>query len=100
MASGLGDGCGRAVEPDQMTAEEYRMLVGRAWERSPGEEPRLVTAAVGLGLNEAYAAMQKQFEARLAEKDALLERLEARIETVSQQLGRIAGPGRLAAARP
>lgn len=99
VASGVGDGCGKAVHPERMTAEDYRMLVGRAWETSPSEELRLVRAVVGLGINEAYAAMHKQFEARLAQKDALLGRIEARVEALSQQLARMDGAGRLAATR-
>jgi len=84
VASGAGDGCGRAVHPERMTAGDYRMLVGRAWETSPGQELRLIKTTVGMGLNEAFATMQGQFEARLAEKDTLLARLEARMETLSR----------------
>lgn len=95
VASGKNDGIGVAVSPENMTPEQYRMNVGRAWEASGEEGVKLINTAVGLGASDAYTYMHKQdqriasLEQQLSSKMARLERLAAQLESLTQKVAYI-----------
>lgn len=102
VASGRGDGLGVAVSPRDMTPENYRLMVGRAWESSDNTGIKLINTAVGLGPNDAYALMAEQqkiigdqnrrisaLEHRLADKLAQIEQLSKTFEKLTRRVAYI-----------
>jgi hypothetical protein len=102
IASGKHDGTGIAVSPRDMTPENYRLMVGRAWESADDTGLKLINTAVGLGPNDTYAFMAEQqqiisdqnlritaLENRLSDKLAQLEHLSTTLESLTQKVAYI-----------
>lgn len=102
VASGSNDGFGIAVSPRDMTPDNYRLMVGRAWESSDDTRVKLINTAVGLGPNDTYAFMAEQqqiisdqnrrittLEHRLSDKLAQLEQLSKTFESLTQRVAYI-----------
>ena len=102
VASGKNDGTGVAVSPLRMTPDNYRLMVGRAWESSEDTGLKLINTAVGLGPNDTYAYMAEQqqiikdqnlritaLESQLSAKLAKLEQLTESLESLTQKVAYI-----------
>ncbi len=95
VASGRNDGAGIAIQADKMRPEDFRMMVGRAWESSDDLGIKLVDTAVGFGASDVYAYMRKQdqriasLEQQLSAKMAHLDRLAAQTEILSRKVASI-----------
>ncbi|MBK7373711.1 MAG: hypothetical protein IPJ09_20185 [Saprospiraceae bacterium] len=48
LPSGFNDGVGKAVHPDQLSAEDYSQIVGVAWSAGQSDELSLILTAIGL----------------------------------------------------
>jgi len=59
IPSGLNDGTGIAVSPEQMTVEEYSKIVGRAWASSNKESVKKVNILVGISSNDIGKLLKK-----------------------------------------
>ncbi|MDJ0594329.1 MAG: hypothetical protein QNJ72_30865 [Pleurocapsa sp. MO_226.B13] len=51
IPSGFNDGIGIAVSPHEITAEQFALIVGRAWENSEQKGVKQINAVVGLNSN-------------------------------------------------
>ncbi|NNC83943.1 MAG: hypothetical protein HKN79_10225 [Flavobacteriales bacterium] len=60
LPSGMGDGFGRAVNPDQMRLEDYPNIVGVAWSASDSPLASYINVAIGMNQNDLYAQVEKQ----------------------------------------
>jgi hypothetical protein len=94
IASGLNDGTGVAVSPEQITAEQFAQAVGQAWESSADEGVKSVRTAVGLierdpTMSRLLEAHRKQ-TAQIAALAARLTAIEARINKESVAYRRVA----------
>ena len=78
-----------------MTADDFRLMVGRAWESSGEQGMKLINTAVGVDSDGAYAYMKKQdqriarLEQQLSSKMAGLERLAAQLESLTRKVAYI-----------
>jgi hypothetical protein len=79
VPSGLGDGTAVALAPDAVDAAALGRVVGTAWAAAQGPGIVLVDTLVGVGAEQAAARAVARLERQLADRDALLERLAARI---------------------
>ena len=73
VASGLGDGSGVAVAPGKLRPDQYGRIVGRAWESSDLQQPKLITTAVSLDFFAHETGRKKDLE---------IERLTERIKSL------------------
>jgi len=61
LASGLNDGCGIAMSPDQMSLADYRRIAGVAWSASTAPHREgLINVAVGLNQNDLVDKLDHQ----------------------------------------
>lgn len=77
VASGLNDGCGVAVAPEALNPDHYGRIVGRAWDASGIEKPKMIRTAVSL---HAFPSEVNR------EKDRQIEELEDRVEALERML--------------
>ncbi len=83
VPSGLNDGVGRAVAPDDITGVPDALIVGRAWESSQDPDIKLINAAIGLDgshtqLLTVVTRQEKEIEALRSELDQLKATILAR----------------------
>jgi hypothetical protein len=73
VASGLNDGTGVAVSPQEMTPAHYAQVVGRAWESSDEESIKTINTVVGLHSStlNALQVQQEEIKALRAELEKL-----------------------------
>ena len=81
LASGAGDGFGRAVAPGAMTAELSEQVVGVAWGESAIEILKFVNVAVGLRPMHAIGVAKAQQEQ--------IRNLESKLASVETELVRV-----------
>jgi hypothetical protein len=80
VPSGKNDGFGVAVAPGDLTAEQMRMVLGRAWSENRHDGPGLVNVVVGVKTNE-WAEMLESQAAQIAELEQRLGELEQRSDS-------------------
>lgn len=72
IPSELEDGFGKAVNPSNMTIDQYRKIVGIAWNASDGQKAfSLINVAVGINTNDVADKLQEQNQELEEVKDAL-----------------------------
>ncbi len=76
VPSGLNDGTGVAVSPQEMSLAQYAQIVGRAWESSDEQGIRLVNTVVGLDTSCAEAGLVSLMQAQQEEIETLRAELE------------------------
>lgn len=81
VSSGLNDGTGVAVSPDELTYEHLGQVLGRAWSASENDVYSLINVLVGMGHDAAVEISMKQ-QVRITE-------LEARNQSIENRLARI-----------
>jgi hypothetical protein len=92
IANPATPGYGYAKNPEEMSIEEVKLAVGRSWEDSPEEGPKMVNTVVGV-LNGDYVnilrAQAQKLEAtkdRLGKTQSKIASLESNMESVLQIL--------------
>ena len=75
-------GYGIARQPDLITPEELKLVVGRAWETRLSAGPKMVNTLVGIDNGYMAIMLQKQ-QARLQLVDDRLAMIEARLDMVN-----------------
>lgn len=72
-------GFAKAISPDQMTPEDYKLTVGRSWDNNKGKGFKYVNTLVGMH-NNAWAnpmqKMQEQVENLESQMSSIVDRLE------------------------
>jgi hypothetical protein len=85
-------GYGYAKDPAEMSIEEVNLAVGRSWEDSPGEGPKLVNTVVGVHNGDYVNILKSQAQRletandRLGSAESKVESLESNMESVLQIL--------------
>jgi hypothetical protein len=85
IPSGLGDGVGIAVAPQLMTASEFSVVLGRAWDSSNEKYLNVINVAIGLKLKDLAlyikekmnnnSKLQNQLAAKDQELDSMIQLL-------------------------
>ena len=90
LPSGLDDGTGIAVSPDNIEADQFEQVLGVAWtdEVGLGEEVNLINVAVGLKPSEVATVVKKQ-QVALRDLSRKNDRLMAELETMRTQVAEI-----------
>ncbi|MBX2928055.1 MAG: hypothetical protein KF852_09490 [Saprospiraceae bacterium] len=79
LPSGLNDGAGFGVSPDQITAKQYSQIVGVAWSAAPaGSKLSLINLAIGLNTNDVARVVEEQ--------QSKIEKLERDFASLEQRL--------------
>lgn len=78
VAKGAVAGYGVAVNPAHMTADDFRLVVGRSWEANALEGPKAVNTVVGVH-NGDYLKLLKKQQDKLDGLEARLTSLEVRL---------------------
>jgi hypothetical protein len=80
VSSGLNDGTGVAVSPDQLRAEHHGKIIGRAWEASTMEGEKMINTAV------SHNSLPHEL---YREKDLQIEKLASRVEILERALNEL-----------
>jgi hypothetical protein len=84
IPSGLGDGTAIAISGNEITAEQFRSVVGQAWESSMDPGVKKIRASVGLQNHNPTVTRMAETIRDL--RNQLVD-LEARLETLEAQAG-------------
>ncbi|MBL4663300.1 MAG: hypothetical protein JKY22_07050 [Flavobacteriaceae bacterium] len=76
VASGDNDGFAKAIAPNDITLEDLKWVIGKAWTSSEGNGKSLINVSVGLRSNE-WVRILKQQETRIQLMEAKLKSLES-----------------------
>ena len=76
VASGNHDGYAKAIAPNDMSLEDLKWVIGKAWSSSEGNGKSLINVSVGLKSNEWVKILEEQ-EARMQLMEAKLKSLES-----------------------
>jgi hypothetical protein len=94
VAKGDIPGYGVAVKSSEMTAEDFRLVVGRAWETINVDGPKMVNTLVGVQNNDFLKIIQKyqekviSAEHRVASTEERLNAIEKKLNMSSAQNNR------------
>lgn len=92
IASGLANGAGIAVTPENLSLAHLSKLVGRAWEDSKNDQLNFVNTAIGINQQAAQHVLAKQQKAIDANASAVVTlkednaNLKARLERIEAML--------------
>jgi len=78
VAKGEFPGYGTAVNPHDMTVEDFKLAVGRSWDTNTAAGPKMVNTVVGVH-NGDYLNIFRQYEQRFKKSEDRLEALESKI---------------------
>lgn len=82
VAKGNIPGYGVAVSSKDMTLEDFKLTVGRAWEDNADKGPKIVNTVVGVH-NRDYLNIMKRYEQKFRESESRMEAIEAKIDMLS-----------------
>jgi len=74
-------GFGIAVNPEDMTIENFKFAVGRAWDSNPETGPKLINCVVGVH-NGDFINILKRYEQKINETEVRLETVESKIDRI------------------
>lgn len=77
-------GYGRAIKPADMTIQDFKFAVGRAWESNEAGGPKLVNTVIGVH-NGDYIKILKKFEEKVEKTENRLQSLEQKVEALLQK---------------
>ena len=77
-------GYGVAINPARMTADDFRLAVGRSWEENTNDGPKMINTIVGVH-NGDYVRLLKQSNERV-------EQVEARLNAMEEKVNRMYRP--------
>jgi hypothetical protein len=81
VASGYNDGYAKAIPAKDITLNDLKGIIGKAWSGSEGRKANLINVSVGLKTNE-WVEILKQQEKRLNTIESKIERLESKIDNL------------------
>jgi hypothetical protein len=81
-------GYGKAINPLQMTAQDYTYAVGRAWENYNSTGPKMVNTVIGV-YNGDWANEVSKIEKQQEKLDKTIETLEQKLNRVSKKLNNV-----------
>ncbi len=85
VPSGLNDGTGLAVNPDDLTPSQYGQIVGVAWESSSEESVKPITIEVGMHTAASHLAeLHEQKDRQIQDLVKTTQSLQTRLETLEQ----------------
>jgi hypothetical protein len=82
VAKGDIPGYGVAVKASQMTSEDFRLVVGRAWETIEVDGPKMVNTLVGVQNNDFLKIIEK-YQQKVNDAEARLDAIEKRLNIIS-----------------
>ena len=85
VAKGSIPGYGVAVKPAQMSTEDFRLIVGRAWETIASEGPKLVNTLVGVQNNDFLKIIQK-YQQKVNNAETRVNTAEERLNAIEKRL--------------
>ncbi len=74
-------GYGVAVRPSAMTADDFKLVVGRSWVNNPNAGPKMVNTLVGVQ-NMTFLEVLKKEQAKSETLDARVKSLEEKMEAI------------------
>ncbi|MDB5198496.1 MAG: Legionella vir region protein [Chitinophagaceae bacterium] len=83
VAKGDIPGYGVAVKTSQMTTEDFRLVVGRAWETINIDGPKMVNTLVGVQNNDFLKIIEK-YQQKVSDAEARLDAIEKRLNMNTQ----------------
>ena len=75
-------GYGLAIKPENMTIENFNMIVGRAWETNPNSGAMTINTVIGVH-NAAFLNVLKRYEQKISDTEAHLESMESKIDRLT-----------------
>jgi hypothetical protein len=78
-------GFARAIRPENITAEDLVLTVGRSWESSEDDGPKFINTVIGVH-NGEYLKILQRFEQRLDASEARLQSLESKLDVLTDAL--------------
>ena len=88
VASGNNDGYAIAIAPNEITLDQLKWVIGKAWSESSSEGKSLINVSVGLKSNEWVKILEQQ-ENRIKEMESKLkslERLDERLRKIESKV--------------
>lgn len=85
IAKGNVPGYGVAVNPAMMTTEDFRLIVGRAWETINADGPKLVNTLVGVQNNDFLKIIQK-YQQKVTNAETRVSTAEDRLNAIEKKL--------------
>jgi hypothetical protein len=83
VAKGNIPGYGVAVKPSQMTTEDFRLIVGRAWETINVDGPKMVNTLVGIQNNDFLKIIEK-YQQKVTDVEGRLATIEKQLLSMSE----------------
>jgi len=83
VAKGEVPGYGQAVAPENMTPEDFKYVVGRAWESNAHDGPKQINTVIGLHNGDYLKILQDQ-QQQILDSAKKLETLESKVNNLSQ----------------
>ena len=83
VAKGAVPGYGQAVAPENMTPEDFKYVVGRAWESNAHDGPKQINTVIGLHNGDYLKILQDQ-QQQILDSAKKLETLESKVNNLSQ----------------
>ena len=81
VAKGNIPGYGVAVKPSEMTTDDYRLIVGRAWETIDVDGPKMVNTLVGVQNNDFLKIIEK-YQQKVTDVEDRLDAIEKKLSMV------------------
>ena len=81
VAKGNIPGYGVAVKPSEMTTDDYRLIVGRAWETIDVDGPKMVNTLVGVQNNDFLKIIEK-YQQKVSDVEDRLDAIEKKLSMV------------------
>jgi hypothetical protein len=78
VAKGNIPGYGVAVKPSEMTTEDFRLIVGRAWETINVDGPKMVNTLVGVQNNDFLKIIEK-YQQKVTDVEDRLDAIEKKL---------------------
>lgn len=82
VGKGIAKGYGVAINPIDMTIDDFKMTVGRAWDSNLNAGPKMVNTVIGIH-NGDYINILKRYEARFNESESRLQSVEAKVDVLT-----------------
>ena len=82
VGKGIVKGYGVAINPIDMTIDDFKMTVGRAWDSNLNAGPKMVNTVIGIH-NGDYINILKRYEARFNESESRLQSVEAKVDVLT-----------------
>jgi hypothetical protein len=85
VAQSKTPGFGKAIHPEDMTIEDFKYTVGRAWGTNTNEGPKMINTVVGVH-NGDYLKIIKRMENKLIEAENNHKASEARLNSLESKV--------------